>query len=155
MSLYNTLFGENEEAIVLLGMIGVTRNEFQRYRDVWLNKEGTIITVLTRLGGGNRPEYKQVFINMKKNKNFIKEYDDDFDNTYCYFEFKVPDEYLFTAGKMKPEKEHPHIHQMFMKEIEEAKDPNSEASKRAEKLASMIFEGMENSGENGIRFISL
>lgn len=51
MSLYNVLFGENEEATVLLGMIGATREDFGRYRDVYLNTEGNKIIVLTRVGG--------------------------------------------------------------------------------------------------------
>lgn len=51
MSLYNRLFQENEDATALLGMISCTRDMFQRYRDVFLNVEGNVITVLTRLGG--------------------------------------------------------------------------------------------------------
>ena len=71
MSLYNRLFGENPDAMALLGMIGTTRNDFQRYRDVNLNKDGNIIIVTTRLGGGNRDNYKQVFTNMRRNENYI------------------------------------------------------------------------------------
>ena len=48
MSLYNRLFGENPDAMALLGMIGTTRNDFKRYRDVNLNKDGNIIIVTTR-----------------------------------------------------------------------------------------------------------
>ena len=48
MSLYNALFQENEDATALLGMIGCTREIFQRYRDVNLNHEGPVITGMTR-----------------------------------------------------------------------------------------------------------
>lgn len=51
MSIYNALFSENEDATALLGMIGCTRNEFMRYRDVYLNVTGDIITVVSRIGG--------------------------------------------------------------------------------------------------------
>lgn len=50
MSLYNTLFGENSESHVLLGMIGVNKEYFDRYRDVELIEDGTKIRVFTRLG---------------------------------------------------------------------------------------------------------
>lgn len=91
MSLYNKLFDENKDAMALLGMIELTRNDFQRYRDVWLNKEGTIITVFTRLGGNNRKEYKQVFENIRKNPYYVQDFDDNFDETYAYIRFKVPE----------------------------------------------------------------
>ncbi len=59
MSLYNDLFGINEEAPILLGMIGVNKKYFDRFRDVELIKDGTIIRVFTRLGGGNREGYEK------------------------------------------------------------------------------------------------
>ena len=38
MSLYNRLFGENPDATILLGMLGLTRDSFGRYRDCFLNQ---------------------------------------------------------------------------------------------------------------------
>lgn len=139
MSLYNVLFQENEDATVLLGMIGCTRNMFQRYRDVNLNKEGTVITVLTRLGGFNRKDYKQVFKNVKRNPNYIRDYDDVFDNTYCYIDFKVPEKYKKTCKVMVPKEDQPSIKELFDKEIAESKIPGSDAEKRMMALAEQIF----------------
>ena len=93
MSLYNRLFQENEDATALLGMISCTRKMFQRYRDVHLNTEGDTITVLTRLGGENRKDYQEVFDAMKCSPYYIGDYDDVFDETYCYFDFSVPEKY--------------------------------------------------------------
>ena len=45
MSLYNALFGENAESHVLLGMLGVNKEYFDRYRDVDLIENGTKIRV--------------------------------------------------------------------------------------------------------------
>lgn len=151
MSLYNRLFGENEDATALLGMVSVTRNDFQRYRDVHLNKEGTEIIVTTRLGGGNRNYYRQVFTNMKKNENYIKDEDDKFDNTYCYFRFKVPEKYADTCKKIAPKEDQPSVGEMFKREIEESKKPGTAAAKRMEALASAIFDSMES----GDQFIEL
>ena len=68
MSLYNRLFGENPDATILLGMLGLTRHSFGRYRDCFLNQSGNAITVITRIGGGNKPDYEDVYKNMEQNK---------------------------------------------------------------------------------------
>lgn len=144
MSLYARLFGENEDATALLGMLSLTRRDFERYRDVYLNKEGTKITVVARLGGKNRRDYKQVFKNMKKHPNYIKNYDDKFDNTYSYFEFKIPEKYQYTCKTIAPKEDRMSVGDMFKKEVAEAKIPGSEASKRADAIAEEIFRAMES-----------
>ena len=149
MSLYKRLFGENEEAPAILGFAGLTRGMFMRYRDCFLNPDGTVVTVITRIGGGNRNEYRQAHINIKRHPNYIRDYDDDFDDTYCYFEFKVDDKFLETAKKIAPKEQHPSIHEMFKKECEEANIPGSPAAKKQEEIAKLIFEAMKN-GEHTI-----
>ena len=143
MSLYNQLFGENENATALLGMIEITRNDFQRYRDVWLNKDATIITVLTRIGGGNRKEYKKVYENIRQNKFYVKDFDDNFDETYAYIKFRVPEKYKYTCEKIAPKEEHLSIKEMFDKEIAESKNPNSPAFKRMEEIAQKIIDQID------------
>lgn len=159
MSLYNVLFQENEDAMALLGMIGCTRDMFQRYRDVNLHNKGTIIRVTTRLGGPNRVDYKQVFENIKRNEKYIKDYDDEFDNTYCYIDFKVPEKYAKTCKMMAPEVEQPTVGQMFHDEIEASKIPGSPAAQRMDMLADQIIRAITNeeSDDNngGIHIIKL
>ncbi len=142
MSLYNRLFGENKEAHVLLGFIGLNKGIFMRYRDVYLNKDGNIITVITRTGGNNRKDFRQSFTDIRKNENYIRDYDDEYDSTYCYFEFRVPDKFKYTAMRMKPEKDRISVGDMFKKEIEDAKIPGSPASKRQEEIADLIMEAI-------------
>lgn len=149
MSLYKRLFGENKEAPAILGFAGLTRGMFMKYRDCFLNPDGTIVTVITRIGGGNRNEYRQAHINIKRHPNYIRDYDDDFDDTYCYFEFKVDNKFLETAKKIAPKEQHPSIHEMFKKECEEANIPGSPAAKRQEEIAKLIFKAMKN-GEHTI-----
>ena len=144
MSLYNQLFGENEDAMALLGMLSLTRNDFQRYRDVYLNKEGNKIIVLTRIGGDNAKDYRQVYMNMRRHKYYIKDYDDEFDNTYAYFEFKVPKEYENTCKTIAPSEDRLTVSAMFEKEIKKAENPNSEAAKKIEKIADEIIKNIEN-----------
>lgn len=156
MSLYNRLFGENEDATALLGMLNLTRNEFGRYRDVYLNKEGTVITVLARVGGANRKEYRQVFNNMMHNEYYYQSYDDDFDKTYTYFEFKVPDKYSDVCKKIAPKEDRLSVGKMFKKEIQEAEIPGSDASKRMNAIAAELFENfLFGEGSNGINIIKL
>ena len=143
MSLYNRLFQENEDAMALLGMISCTRDMFQRYRDVFLNVEGNVITVLTRLGGGNRKDYQEVFDAMKCSPYYIRDYDDVFDETYCYFDFSVPEKYKKTCKMMAPKEEWPGIKAIFEKEIAESKIPGSNDEKRMDQIAASIFGALE------------
>lgn len=143
MSLYNRLFQENKDAVALLGMISCTRKMFQRYRDVHLNKEGDTITVLTRLGGCNRKDYQEVFDAMKCSPYYIRDYDDIFNETYCYFDFSVPEKYKKTCKAMAPKEDQPSIKELFEKEIAESQIPGSDAEKRMDQIASLIFSAME------------
>lgn len=79
-----------------------------RFRDAWVNEDGTKIIVFTRNGGGNRecweldgckgdqhdPDCMVTVINgLRKHPNYAMDYDDDFDSTYAYFEFTVPEKF--------------------------------------------------------------
>ena len=151
MSLYNKLFGENENAMALLGIIELTRNDFQRYRDVYLNKSATIITVLARIGGDNRKNFKQVFINIRKNKWYIRDFDDNFDNTYTYIQFKIPEKYQYTCKMIAPKEEELTVGEKFKKEVEEADIPGTDAYKRMDEIAKQIMGEIEK----GNHFIEL
>ncbi len=148
MSLYNALFGINEEMPVLLGMLEVNTEYFSRFRDVELMKEGTIIRVFTRTGGGNRQDYKENWEQIRKHELYIKDYDDEFDNTYAYIEFKVPDKYKETAKHMF-KGEPISFEDKFNKELEDMNKPGTEAYKRAEIIANKIVNAID-SGNNTI-----
>jgi len=150
MSLYNMLFKENEKADKLLNMLALNRESFGRYRDVYLNADGTKIIVYTRCGGGNREEYNYVFENMKEHPNYISDYDDSYDNTYCYFEFKVPLEYRTETAGWSTGVEPDDVHTKFEKAIAEMQTPGSEAEKRAKEVAKRIEEGIEANPQGGI-----
>lgn len=146
MSLYNMLFNENQETAVLLGMLGVNKDFFARFRDVDLIKDGTIIRVFTRLGGGNREYYEDEWDEIRCHSLYIKDYDDDYDETYAYIEFNIPEEYKETAKKMF-KGEPLSFQEKFEKQLEDLKNPNSQASKVAEQIVDKINDAME-SGNN-------
>lgn len=160
MSLYTKLFGENPDANALIGALGLNKSIFERYRDIFLNKEGTEIIVYTRCGGPNRTEYERVFEIMKKHPNYICDYDDEFDNTYAYIKFSVPEKYKFMCKSIAPKENPRSVDQMFKDHIEKAKDPNSEEAKKDEEIMNAILDQIIESEANdpdtpGVRFINL
>ena len=91
MSLYNMMNGVNPAAFLFLPMLGRHASEYPRFRDCFLNELNQIV-VLTRVGGNNRNSgYGEEVL--YKDPNFVDTYDDDFDSTYCYYVFNVPEEW--------------------------------------------------------------
>ncbi len=102
MSFYDIMNnGSNENAHKLLNLIGLTKDSFPRYRDTSLWNNNTEIRVLTRAGGGNREEYQSHIDELKKNEYYLRDEDDNFDSTYAYIFFKVPDKYLEAVKDIK------------------------------------------------------
>jgi hypothetical protein len=90
MSLYNMLFGTNPNSDQLLGLLGKTKGDFGRFRDVFV-EDGHIV-VHTRNGGGNREDYEDVFDEMSEHPWYVRDADDDFDCTYANIYFKIPED---------------------------------------------------------------
>lgn len=144
MSLYNQLFQENENADVLIGVLGLNKAIFERYRDIYLNKEGTKITVYTRCGGGNRKEYARMFELMKRHPNYLRDYDDSYDSTYAYIEFSIPDKYKDMCKKIAPEKDPLTVHEKFDLEVKNMKEnPDGPEMQRAMALFGPIFDAIQ------------
>ena len=150
MSLYSMLFKENEDAEKLLNMLNLERDDFGRYRDAYLNADGTVIIVYTRCGGGNREDYDYVFESMEDHSQYIRDYDDEYDETYCYFEFDVPQRLLEETKEMSTGEKPLNVTEKFNKAIEEMQKPGSEAEKRAKEIAKKIEEGIEANPQGGI-----
>jgi hypothetical protein len=85
------LMGFNPACVAILPMLGRKENEYPRFRDCYVTDEGNI-AIYTRVGGGNRNagfEEERLY----EDENFLTTYDDEFDNTYGTYEFKVPDKW--------------------------------------------------------------
>jgi len=85
------LFGQNPQSDLLLAVIGLKRNDIERFRDVFVSNDGKTISVYTRTGGGNREDYPN--LTMRKMPTWQGSTDDDFDSTYCTDTFSVPAEW--------------------------------------------------------------
>ena len=71
-----------------------------RFRDIYLNEDGTEIILYTRNGGGNRKEYWYIFEILSHHPNYLTDYDDDFDCTYAYIKFSIPEKARGLVGKL-------------------------------------------------------
>jgi len=90
MSLYNLLHGFNPNTDQILQVLGHTRDDFGRFRDVYI-KDGFIV-VHTRCGGGNREEYESVFEMAEQHPWYSYDEDCDFDSIYANIYFKIPND---------------------------------------------------------------
>ncbi len=91
MSLYNILNGVNPATFLILPMLGRHPDDYPRFRDCFVGEDRQII-VLTRVGGGNRNcGFGEE--TLYKDPNFVKTYDDEFDGTYGYYVFSVPEKW--------------------------------------------------------------
>lgn len=105
MSMYNLLFGKNEDADKLLEILGLTKKDIGRFRDAYVTPDGQI-AVYTRLGGGNRECldpgddheseehwcYRPEIERLQNHDWYDRDEDDDYDCTYATFYFDVPEE---------------------------------------------------------------
>lgn len=99
MGMYNVLFGSNPAANELLAIIGVDKAYFVRFRDCWVDEQGHELHVYTRLGGGNRSAYTEVWAKIRQHALYVRDFDDQFDETYATIIFTVPQFYWpFTAS---------------------------------------------------------
>lgn len=98
MSLYNMMMGFNPACVVIMPMLGRKQEGYPRFRDCFVTDEGNI-AIYTRVGGGNRDAgYGEE--ELYKDENFITTYDDEYDNTYGTYEFKVPEKWKADFDKI-------------------------------------------------------
>lgn len=92
MSFYNAIFGFNPACVVFMPMLGRKQDDYPRFRDCFLSDDNERIVIYTRVGGNNRGSgYGEE--ELIKDPNFVRTYDDDFDSTYGYYEFNVPEKW--------------------------------------------------------------
>lgn len=110
-----------------------------RFRDIYFeNEEGKEpkIILYTRNGGGNREYYEYVFELLSSHPLYIQDYDDDFDSTYAYIEFKAPESIIKFFDGVKTGKI-ANVSEKFQAEIEameNGKEPNAQLMQVIEKI---------------------
>lgn len=89
--LYNMVVRANPVGRMLFVTIGLDPAAVPRLRDVWINRELTEVTVFTRTGGGNRPEYSEANALLVSHPGFLRDRDWAVDSTYAEWVFSVPE----------------------------------------------------------------
>ena len=104
--LYNALFGYNIGGCLFLATMLTYENPqeyFPRFRDCWLSDDGEHIDIYTRVGGDNRDDgYGEEKLYCMP--EFVRTWDDDFDSTYGYYEFSVPERWREDFERIKAHK---------------------------------------------------
>lgn len=114
-----------------------------RFRDIFYqHEEGSEpkIILYTRNGGGNRDWYEYVFDLLESHPLYIQNYDDDFDCTYAYIEFKAPETVVKFFDGIKTGKL-PNVSEKFKAEIEameNGKEPNAQLMEALAKIVAEI-----------------
>jgi len=93
--LYNMIHGYNQACVWIMPMLGRHEDEWPRFRDCYIEENaehGYLIVIYTRVGGGNRNcgfGEEELY----EDPLFVETVDDDYDNTYAEYKFKVPEEW--------------------------------------------------------------
>lgn len=149
MSLYNALFGKNEHSNFLLTVLDLSEADFCRFRDCYVSDN--FIVVYTRLGGGNRDYYENVYEKMKKHPQFVRDEDDSFDCTYSSFFFKIPENRIsevqeFIGNDTAPQ-------QKFKELIESLDDPSKKDDPQVQhalKVGKLILSPIISNGNTEV-----
>jgi len=96
MSLYNAIHGFDPAAPVIMNILGVTPEDFPRFRDAyfdWHSETDNIpkIIILTRTG--NRADYSDANEAITQLSGYMSDENDEFDSTFALWSFSVPQEY--------------------------------------------------------------
>lgn len=90
MSLYNMMFGKNGWSDLVLALLNMRESDVERFRNCEIDFESKTIGITARTGGGNREEYANE--KLTSHPCYLYDEDDDFDCTYAYYYFKIPDD---------------------------------------------------------------
>jgi len=95
MSLYNMLHGFDVSAHFVLLTLKITPEQIGRFRDAYVTyrddtKTEPVMVVLTRTGGGNRPDYEDANAFLRTLEGYMDDQDDEFDSTFALFRYAVP-----------------------------------------------------------------
>ena len=111
--------GVQPATFFLLPMLGKHPDEYPRFRDCFAGKQNTdsevdqfgipvqkhgeeeLISVYTRVGGGNRESYEKEIEAMRAMPEYVTDFDDDFDCTFATFVFNVPERFKTDFRKLK------------------------------------------------------
>lgn len=144
MGLYTLLHGRNPLSAIFLKVLDIDQPEGKwhsgRFRDIYVNEDGTQIILYTRNGGGNRGHWNDekaegpdcdcpgctISYHLPQHPNYLSDKDDDFDSTYAYVNFSVPSEYAELVKSLSTGEKPETIREKFVKTMAEMKEMSAE-----------------------------
>lgn len=97
---YHILFGYNHLVGPLLDALKIDPDSVGRFRDCFLNIDGTEIIIYTRTGGNNRDAYAATIEMLQNHPRYLRDEDDSFDCTYSLFHFSIPEDVADVCKKL-------------------------------------------------------
>lgn len=144
---------------ILLEILDIDQEEGKwrsgRFRDIYLNADGDVIILCTRNGGGNRPHWEYSYDKYEAGENcpcpgcvvnhqlpkhpcYIRDYDDDFDCTYAYVEFAVPEQAKDFCKSLSTGENPKTVHEKFVKTMSELQQMKPDDVMKDERFKPMV-----------------
>ena len=160
MSLYNQIFGYNPIAPTLLLILQLDPQKIPRFRDAYIDDLGNIV-IYTRTGGNNRATYASENQALREIPGFIRDEDDDYDETFAKFTYEVAEPFVPAVAIMLMAQDHFDPGERWkamlkgMQEAHETGEPGNDLNvQRAvalgEQLMGQIAEGLESGKQSFI-----
>jgi hypothetical protein len=156
MSLYNMLFGMNPLTPILLAILDLDQKNGQwrtgRFRDIYYDKEKEKIILYTRNGGGNREHWDDekepgpdcmctgcvIRHHLRRHPNYIRDWDDDFDCTYAYVEFSVPERFKDYLDELVTKSKIENVNEKFDRVLKKMQSMSSEEMKNDRQMKNVV-----------------
>lgn len=158
------MFGVNPLAALTLEALRLTPGDIPRFRDAYFDAEENQLVVYTRTGGGNREyyggrggydneDYEGPFNeDLENHPNYLRDEDDDFDCTYAYFYFSIPESFapIFETFKSLGAGQDLNPTEKFAKMINDLEEGNNTPeTERALAVGKSIVEQLTKAIDNG------
>lgn len=156
------MFGVSPLAGLVLQALDLTPDAIPRFRDAYFNAEENRLVIYTRTGGGNREyyggrggydneDYEGPFNeDLELHSNYLYDEDDDFDCTYAYFYFSIPESFapIFQTFKELGAGKDLNPTEKFAKMIEDLQNGNDTAeTARALEIGKSLVEQINKAME--------
>lgn len=151
MSLYNVLFKTNRLCTLLLECLVIPPAVCGRLRDCYLQRhpDGYLeIHLLTRNGGGNRPDYERTTRLLRQHPRFVRDFDEPADSTYATYVFSIPAQFevqlrtIVDSASSSAEEEiliPPPFAERFKRFMAKMDDPNDPEVQRVKKEMAPVM----------------
>lgn len=123
--LYNMVFGTDPSAPFVLAMLSIPPKTIPRLRDAYPHFGKKKFAIITRCGSKYHDEYREQVDALRAHPEYVEDYDDPFDDTYCTFIFEIPVEYRerFLAEMAKyPDRKTLEVGERFQEAIGEIRE---------------------------------